>query len=417
MVRSPRETITTGLTATTTPPPTTMSSVVDAPANVVLVQLEFMVPAVDRLSLHDFIGGGGRLNSSSTSAHRTNRGGGGGDDDDDDETLLSNSNHSCGSNYSSQYSVYRPSSSSSKSKLASGRLDRADSSSSSSSSLQPHTSTDTSTTSTPDHCCSLEPPPLQRSISGFTVSTSSSVHQRTSSSSTTTKPHQATFVRFASDEKGRLLTEVWKFPKYSPRELKSIWYRGRDFKSFGRRAQTKAAKCGIDYLKGLEELRRLCGQKADTMKRNGRIITDFCHVVAKSPYRGLEPFVPGTAERRKRVIQSILDEQAQWLALGGILTDEERMVALGEHCRSLTKSHRRVAHLLATGDALLLQQQQRQRQRPYWSMLSGNGDNPSEGGGVDRDLNDDNDVDTNVNNDPSNSVYLMDPDDYGQLEI
>jgi hypothetical protein len=243
------------------------------------------------------------------------------------------------------------------------------------------------------------------------------VHQRTSPSSTT-KPHQATFVRFASDEKGRLLTEVWKFPKYSPRERKSIWYRGRDFKSFGRRAQTKAAKCGIDYLKGLEELRRLCGQKADTMKKNGRTITDFCHVVAKSPYRGLEPFVPGTAERRKRVIQSILDEQAQWLALGGILTDEERMVALGEHCRSLTKSHRRVAHLLATGDALLLQQQQRQRQRPYWSMLSGDGDNnPAEGGGccADRDSNDNDE--TNDDNDPSNSVYLMDPEDYGQLEI
>lgn len=162
---------------------------------------------------------------------------------------------------------------------------------------------------------------------------------------------RGTFVRFASDEKGRLLTECFHYKTYGRAERKSIWYRGRDFKSFAKRAQTKAQNTG-DYLKMVADLRTMC-QSGDKLRKRAEILQHFCLCVAESPFRGLEPFLGGTQERRKQVIHSVLDEQDQWLALGSMLTEEERILALGDHCRTMTKSHRRIAHLMAMGDSMM----------------------------------------------------------------
>lgn len=162
---------------------------------------------------------------------------------------------------------------------------------------------------------------------------------------------RGTFVRFASDEKGKLLTERYTYKSYSRAERKNMWYRGRDFKSFAKRARTKAQN-GRDYLQMVEDMRLMCHRGGELRNRAG-VLHQFCHCVAESPYRGLEPFLEGTNERRKQVIQSVLDEQDQWRALGSVLTEDERISALGDHCRSMSKAHRRISHLMAVGDVMV----------------------------------------------------------------
>jgi hypothetical protein len=254
---------------------------------------------------------------------------------------------------------------------------------------------------------------LLQHYNGNNTNLTSSLHSAATVNTTTTKPHhhQATFVRFASDEKGKLLMNICHFPKYSARDRKHVWYRGRDFKTFLRRAQTKAARTSASsdtshsassggahqYLQSIEGLRTLCSQKAESIKSQHVTIRHYCHCIAYSPLRGLEPFVAGTTERRKQVIHSILDEQDQWLALGNILTEEERIDALGVHCRTMTKPHRRIAHYLATGDALVVTAARHQH------GLGGSGGNG--GGGGDDDQPD------------GDNSFVMDPADCGQLEI
>jgi hypothetical protein len=277
-----------------------------------------------------------------------------------------------------------------------------------------HSTTAATSTTTSAASQSQQQLQLLQHYNGNNTNLSSSLHSAATATVTTatTKPHhqhhQATFVRFASDEKGKLLMNVCHFPKYSARDRKHVWYRGRDFKSFLRRAQTKAARSSASsdinssasssggsaaqYLQSIEGLRTLCSQKAESIKSQHVTIRHYCHCIAYSPLRGLEPFVAGTTERRKQVIHSILDEQDQWLALGNILTEEERMDALGVHCRTMTKPHRRIAHYLATGDALVVVAARQHR-------LGG-------GGGGDDD-----------DDQPDGNSFVMDPEDCAQLEI
>lgn len=166
----------------------------------------------------------------------------------------------------------------------------------------------------------------------------------------TTEPRKSVFVRFASDAEGQVLSTVHKFDGYSRSQKKNIWYHARDFVKFKRKVQSKMGAASVDFLSMYTSVRSACkvSEQSNDVKHRWPLR------IAESKYRGIEPFLyQSTMKERKTVVQGVLSEQRYWTSLGAVATPTERANAIGEHSRSLTKPHRRLAHLLGSGDAAI----------------------------------------------------------------
>lgn len=160
-------------------------------------------------------------------------------------------------------------------------------------------------------------------------------------------------VRFATCPKDEVFCQ--KYENFNPptkREMKQVWYKTKDFKRFRQENILEALEAretpyAVDFsavydaCASLECLRALTPAHATA--------------VAESACRGLEPLVFYSRLRaeKKSALARVRELQQSHTVVGSALTPAERTVALAAQCRALTKRARRLALVLAWGDAVV----------------------------------------------------------------
>lgn len=168
-------------------------------------------------------------------------------------------------------------------------------------------------------------------------------------------PRKSVFVRFASDEHGEVLCTVHPFAGYTRSQRKSIWYQPRDFIKFKKKVHSKLGAPSSDFLSTYSDIRRVCEARGSG---NGGVDDEIMRKapirIAESKYRGIEPFLyESIMNDRKCIVKKILNKQQQWTALGPMVTEDERALAIAELSHELTRPYRKLAHLLGSGDAAI----------------------------------------------------------------
>jgi hypothetical protein len=159
-------------------------------------------------------------------------------------------------------------------------------------------------------------------------------------------------VRFLVDDTGSIITtEYAHFSPLQKHEKHKVWYRRKDYKRI-RKLHHEQAEQGrkSTFAKEFRRVYEACSSSSKLRELSQK----HMHAVSESRYRGSEPaiFFRTLSEERRQIKKKILKTQQQYLSCKEVMTATERMEALGEIARTLTKHSRRLAHVLGSGDAV-----------------------------------------------------------------